>query len=132
MNTTYVVAWMMSPGCRLYISTIRRHPTKKDPAMVSAARLTTIVSLAVAAVPASGAFSSNDGAGRRISGGAGRRLLPTDGRPLSAAVADDSAASAMSDYMARSHEEKLRAIKVVEDKKNSEIEVRRRGKDAGG
>jgi hypothetical protein len=38
----------------------------------------------------------------------------------------------MSDYMARSHEEKLRAIKVVEDKKNSEIEVRRRRKDVGG
>ena len=107
-------------------------PHKKDlGAMVFAARLATI-SLAVAAVPASGAFSSNEGAGRRISGGAGRRLLPIDGRPLSATVADDSAASAMSDYMARSHEEKLRAIKVVEDKKNSEIEVRRRRNDVGG
>jgi hypothetical protein len=30
--------------------------------------------------------------------------------------------------MARSHEEKLRAIKAVEDKKNSEIEVRGGGR----
>lgn len=32
-------------------------------------------------------------------------------------------AQAMSDYMAKSHEEKLRAIKEVEEKKNSEIAV---------
>jgi len=32
-------------------------------------------------------------------------------------------AQVLSDYMAKSHEEKLRAIKEVEDKKNSEIAV---------
>ena len=36
-------------------------------------------------------------------------------------MADD--AQALSDYMAKSHVEKLRAIKEVEDKKNSEIAV---------
>ncbi len=36
-------------------------------------------------------------------------------------MADD--AQALSDYMAKSHVEKLRAIKDVEDKKNSEIAV---------
>ena len=39
------------------------------------------------------------------------------------ATADDASAQALSDYMAKSHEEKLRAIKAVEDKKNAEIEV---------
>ena len=37
---------------------------------------------------------------------------------------DDASAQALSDYMAKSHEEKLKAIKDVEDKKNSEIDVR--------
>jgi hypothetical protein len=37
---------------------------------------------------------------------------------------DSSSARAMSEYMARSHEEKLRAIKDVEARKNSVIEVR--------
>jgi len=32
-------------------------------------------------------------------------------------------AQALSDYMAKSHEEKLRAVKDIEDKKNSEIAV---------
>lgn len=36
-------------------------------------------------------------------------------------MADD--AQALSDYMAKSHVEKLRAIKDVEDKKNAEIAV---------
>jgi hypothetical protein len=36
---------------------------------------------------------------------------------------DDEAAQALSDYMAKSHVEKLKAIKEVEDKKNSEIVV---------
>ena len=40
------------------------------------------------------------------------------------AATDDASAQALSDYMSKSHEEKLRAIKVVEDKKNAEIEVR--------
>ena len=39
------------------------------------------------------------------------------------ATTDDASAQALSDYMAKSHEEKLRAIKAVEDKKNAEIEV---------
>ncbi|KAL3810742.1 hypothetical protein ACHAXA_008555 [Cyclostephanos tholiformis] len=38
---------------------------------------------------------------------------------------DDATARAMSEYMARSHEEKLRAIKEVEMKKNAEIEALR-------
>lgn len=46
------------------------------------------------------------------------------GRPLCAAATDDASAQALSDYMAKSHEEKLRAVKDVEDKKNAEIEVR--------
>ena len=36
-------------------------------------------------------------------------------------MADD--AQSLSDYMAKSHEEKLRAVKDIEDKKNSEIAV---------
>ncbi|KAL7485048.1 hypothetical protein ACHAW6_010645 [Cyclotella cf. meneghiniana] len=39
------------------------------------------------------------------------------------ATVDDAAAKAMSDYMAKSHEEKLRAIKEVESKKNAEIDA---------
>ncbi|KAL3793102.1 hypothetical protein HJC23_005604 [Cyclotella cryptica] len=39
------------------------------------------------------------------------------------ATVDDAAAKAMSDYMAKSHEEKLRAIKEVENKKNAEIDA---------
>jgi hypothetical protein len=38
-------------------------------------------------------------------------------------AADEASAQALSDYMAKSHEEKLRAIKEVEAKKNTEIEV---------
>lgn len=38
-------------------------------------------------------------------------------------AADEASAQALSDYMAKSHEEKLRAIKEVEAKKNAEIEV---------
>jgi hypothetical protein len=100
--------------------------TPLAPAAVRGAfRHAVLALLAAAAVPASVAFGRDGGgAGRRI----GRRLVPTDGRSLSAAAAGDSAASAMSDYMARSHEEKLRAIKAVEDKKNSEIEVRGGGR----
>ncbi|KAL3777370.1 hypothetical protein ACHAW5_010694 [Stephanodiscus triporus] len=90
--------------------------------MVSAARLATTIALAAAAavVPAI-AFVGNDVGG-------GRAIRPTGVvvvGPLSAASGsadDDSAARAMSEYMAKSHEEKLRAIKAVEDKKNSEIE----------
>ncbi|KAL9181692.1 hypothetical protein ACHAXT_012035 [Thalassiosira profunda] len=46
-------------------------------------------------------------------------------RPFSrlSAAADDASANALSDYMAKSHEEKLRAVKDAEDKKNAEIEA---------
>ena len=37
--------------------------------------------------------------------------------------AAETTAQALSDYMAKSHEEKLRAMKEVEDKKNAEIQV---------
>lgn len=40
-----------------------------------------------------------------------------------AASSDDAAAQVMSEYMAKSHAEKLRAVREVEQKKNSEIEV---------
>ena len=49
--------------------------------------------------------------------------LPTRGSRLALHAVDDQAADALSDYMARSHVEKLKAIKEVEDKKNSEIAV---------
>ena len=42
--------------------------------------------------------------------------------PLNA-LSDDVSVQALSDYMAKSHEEKLRAIKEVENKKNAEIAV---------
>jgi len=35
----------------------------------------------------------------------------------------EDSAKALTDYMAKSHEEKLKAIKTVEDKKNQEIKV---------
>ena len=35
----------------------------------------------------------------------------------------EESAKALSDYMAKSHEDKLRAVKAAEDKKNSEIQV---------
>lgn len=38
-------------------------------------------------------------------------------------AAPDGNAQALTDYMAKSHEEKLRAVKDAEDKKNAEIQV---------
>jgi hypothetical protein len=38
-------------------------------------------------------------------------------------AAPDGNAQALSDYMARSHEEKLRAVKDAEDRKNAQIQV---------
>ena len=49
--------------------------------------------------------------------------LPTRGSRVALHAVDDQAADALSDYMARSHVEKLKSIKEVEDKKNSEIAV---------
>ncbi len=40
------------------------------------------------------------------------------------ASSDDGTAKAFTDYMAKSHEEKLKALKDLEDQKNSEIQVR--------
>ncbi|KAL7443381.1 hypothetical protein ACHAXH_007517 [Discostella pseudostelligera] len=46
---------------------------------------------------------------------------PTRGAPLGASSSDPT--EILSDYMTKSHEEKLRAIKSVEDQKNMEISV---------
>jgi len=42
---------------------------------------------------------------------------------LAAAASTPDSAQAFTDYMAKSHAEKLKALKTLEDKKNSEIEV---------
>jgi hypothetical protein len=47
----------------------------------------------------------------------------TSTRVAPLAAVDEASAQALSDYMAKSHEEKLRAIKDVEAKKNAEIDV---------
>jgi hypothetical protein len=61
----------------------------------------------LAAQEAANAFAPSAGSNNRAIGGL--------------RMADD--AQVLSDYMAKSHEEKLRAIKEVEDRKNSEIAV---------
>ena len=45
-------------------------------------------------------------------------------KPLFGLPTPEESAKALSDYMAKSHENKLNAIKEVEDKKNAEIQVR--------
>ena len=40
-------------------------------------------------------------------------------------TSDDASAKAFTDYMAKSHEDKLKALKELENKKNMEIKVRR-------
>lgn len=42
---------------------------------------------------------------------------------LKALPTPEESAKALSDYMAKSHEDKVRAIKDLEDKKNTEIKV---------
>ena len=84
--------------------------------MVSSATL--LSAIALAAAPRASAFSSPPPA-------IGRASLAG---PLY--VTDDASAQALSDYMAKSHEEKLKAVKDVETKKNSEIEVRESGHSA--
>jgi len=79
--------------------------------MVSASLLTAI---ALAASPAH-AFTSVASASTRINNNAAAGPLY---------VTDDASAAALSDYMAKSHEEKLKAVKTVEEAKNSEIKVR--------
>lgn len=49
--------------------------------------------------------------------------LVLSSKSSSALAADVNNAQALSDYMAKSHEEKLRAVKEIEDKKNAEIQV---------
>lgn len=58
-------------------------------------------------------------------------VIPTTRQQLVTAIeasssSDDSTnhAETFTQYMAKSHEDKLRAVKAVEDKKNAEIEVR--------
>ena len=81
--------------------------------MVSSLHLVAIT-LAVVAVPIH-AFTSTSSSSIGCAGCRGYYQL--------GATTDDASAQALSDYMAKSHEEKLRAIKAVEDKKNAEIEV---------
>ena len=69
------------------------------------------IALTAAAAPTATAFAP----ARPINNAAARPLY---------AASEDASAQAMSDYMAKSHEEKLRAVKDVEDKKNGEIAVR--------
>ena len=69
------------------------------------------IALTAAAAPTATAFAP----ARSINNAAARPLY---------AASEDTSAQAMSDYMAKSHEEKLRAVKDVEDKKNGEIAVR--------
>lgn len=47
-----------------------------------------------------------------------------DGTILYALPTAEESAKALSDYMAKSHEDKLRAVKDAETKKNAEIQVR--------
>ena len=47
-----------------------------------------------------------------------------DGTILYALPTAEESAKALSDYMAKSHEDKLRAVKDAESKKNAEIQVR--------
>ena len=80
--------------------------------MVSSLHLVAIT-LAVVAVPIH-AFTSVSSSSIGCAGRGSYQL---------GATTDDASAQALSDYMSKSHEEKLRAIKAVEDKKNAEIEV---------
>lgn len=80
--------------------------------MVSAPLLAAAVALA-AAPPAARAFAPSTTRGDARAG------VGAAAGPLSAV--DDASARAMSEYMAKSHEEKLRAVRAVEDAKNGEI-----------
>ena len=81
--------------------------------MVSSVHHLVAITLAVA-VPIH-AFTSTSSSSIGCAGSRGSYQL--------GATTDDASAQALSDYMSKSHEEKLRAIKAVEDKKNAEIEV---------
>jgi hypothetical protein len=83
------------------------------------------------ALPSADAFTNN---GMRTRA-ALRRRQTAQRLPAPASVSDDStilyalpsaeeSAKALSDYMAKSHEDKLRAVKDAEAKKNAEIQVR--------
>lgn len=94
----------------------RRGRKHKSVIMVSATHLAAAIALAAVAADAfvPPAPSSSAAAAAAIGRG-----------PLRMAAVDDASAQALSDYMAKSHEEKVKAIKAVEDKKNEEIKVRR-------
>ena len=78
-----------------------------------------LAAIALAAAPANAFTSVNNHVFNSVGVG---------GVPAAAVVGplyatDDASAQALSDYMVKSHDEKLKAVKTVEDTKNSEIEV---------
>ena len=89
--------------------------------------------LAATAVPCAESFTNNDMRARATL----RRRQTAQRLPAPPSVSDDStilfalpsaeeSAKALSDYMAKSHEDKLRAVKDAESKKNAEIQVSKR------
>lgn len=86
--------------------------------MVSSAFILAAISMAASSVgPAADAFAPSSAAPA-----AGRRTAPASAsRPLRAV--DEADARALSDYLSKSHEERLRAVREVEERKNAEIEV---------
>ena len=87
--------------CLVSVATFRNMP-----------RLITTV-LVLAAATATNGFTSTSSIRSHPSASSTSRLTATD----------DVAAAALSDYMAKAHDEKLKAMKQVEDKKNAEISV---------
>ena len=77
-----------------------------------------MVSTTLAAAIALAASSSTVNAFTSSTPIGNNRVAAVVGRPLYTSSAD------LSEYMAKSHEEKLRAVKDIEDKKNAEIKVR--------
>lgn len=92
---------------------------------------------AAAALPTSESFTNNGMKSRAAlrrrdavaltdhSAAAGIRPLSAgnSGLYMAALPSSEESAKALSDYMAKSHEDKLRAVKAAEDKKNAEIQV---------
>ena len=50
-------------------------------------------------------------------------VTSTTGTHLAALPSPEESAKALTDYMAKAHEEKLKAVKAAEDAKNAEIQV---------
>jgi len=84
--------------------------------MVSASLLAAI---ALAAAPANAFTSVNN----RVFNSVGVGGVPAAAVVGPLYATDDASAQALSDYMVKSHDEKLKAVKTVEDTKNSEIEA---------